>query len=106
MSKKEMLDLMRLLSALESWAMSRSERLPSYLHEQIANSTETLEGYILESNPYEGLYQDAEGTIPVTAVGQPVGLVVDPFSNVFVQHDPEHRPHAVKFGRPAEEDKP
>ena len=55
MTKKQMLDLMRLLSALESWAMSRSERLPSYLHEQIANSTETLEGYILESNPYEGL---------------------------------------------------
>jgi len=27
MTKKEMLDLMRLLSALESWAMSRSERL-------------------------------------------------------------------------------
>ena len=58
-----------------------------------------------KSNPFEGLYQDAEGTIPVTAVGQPVGLVVDPFSNVFVQHDPEHRPHAVKFGHPAEEDK-
>lgn len=34
MSKKEMLDLMRLLSALESWAMSRSERLPDYLHLQ------------------------------------------------------------------------
>ena len=51
MTKKQMLDLMRLLSALESWAMSRSERLPSYLHEQIANSTETLEGYILEGKP-------------------------------------------------------
>ena len=51
MTKKEMLDLMRLLSALESWAMSRSERLPEYLHEQIANSTETLEGYILEGKP-------------------------------------------------------
>ena len=48
MTKKQMLDLMRLLSALESWAMSRNERLPDYLHEQIANSTETLEGYILE----------------------------------------------------------
>lgn len=56
MSKKEMLDLMRLLSALESWAleswaMSRSERLPDYLHEQIASSTEALEGYILEGKP-------------------------------------------------------
>ena len=50
-NKKQMLDLMRLLSALESWAMSRSERLPDYLHEQIANSTEALEGYILEGKP-------------------------------------------------------
>lgn len=51
MSKKEMLDLMRLLSALESWAMSRSERLPDYLHEQIASSTDVLERYILEGKP-------------------------------------------------------
>ena len=51
MKKKQMLDLMRLLSALESWAMSRRERLPDYLHEQIANSTEALEGYIFESKP-------------------------------------------------------
>ena len=51
MTKKQMLDLMRLLSALESWAMSRRERLPDYLHEQIANSTETLERYILEGKP-------------------------------------------------------
>lgn len=25
-------------------------------------------------NPFEGMWQDAAGTIPVTAVGQPVGL--------------------------------
>ena len=36
-------------------------------------------------NPFEGLYQDAEGTIPVTAVGQRVGRCVQPFGTVFVQ---------------------
>ena len=51
MTKKQMLDLMRLLSALESWAMSRSERLPDYLHEQIAAVTETLEQHILVGKP-------------------------------------------------------
>lgn len=51
MTRKEQLDALRLLSALESWAMSRSERLPDYLHEQIAAVTETLERYILEPIP-------------------------------------------------------
>jgi hypothetical protein len=51
-----------------------------------------------KSNPFEGLYQDAEGTIPVTAAGQPVGRFVDPLGNVFVQHDPERLPNAVTFG--------
>ena len=48
MTKKEMLDALRLLSALESWAMSRSERLPDYLSEQLTSTAETLERYILE----------------------------------------------------------
>ena len=61
MTKKEMLDLMRLLSALESWAMSRSERLPDYLHEQIANSTEALEGYILEGKPHDPIRNHSDG---------------------------------------------
>lgn len=51
MNKKEMLDLMRMISALESWAMSRSERLPDYLHEQIGSGTEMLERYILGDKP-------------------------------------------------------
>ena len=51
MNKKEMLDLLRLLSALESWAMSRSERLPDYLSDQIVSASGTLETYILEGKP-------------------------------------------------------
>lgn len=51
MTKKEILDQLRLLSALESWAMSRSERLPDYLCEQIASVSKVLEEYILEGEP-------------------------------------------------------
>ena len=49
MTKPEMLALMRLLSALESWGMTHKEmRLPDYLLEDIANHVERLEKYILE----------------------------------------------------------
>ena len=44
-----MLDVLRLLSALESWAMSNKEmRLPDYLHEDITKSVERLEDHILD----------------------------------------------------------
>lgn len=49
MTKKQMLDLMRLISALESWAMSdRNTRLPDYLTDDIARSVEILEQEILK----------------------------------------------------------
>ena len=48
MTRKEMLDALRLLSALESWAMSHGKPLPDYLSEQIISTAETLERYILE----------------------------------------------------------
>lgn len=52
MTKKEMLDLMRLLSALESWALSRAEsQLPDYLHEQLGLSVDLLEREILGTTP-------------------------------------------------------
>ena len=49
MSKKEMLDLLRLLSALESWAMADKDKcLPDYLHEDISRLVTLLEGEILK----------------------------------------------------------
>lgn len=52
MNKKEMLDLLRLLSALESWALSRKDGpLPEYLHDQISSSVEVLENGILGEKP-------------------------------------------------------
>lgn len=48
MNKKEMLDLLRLLSALESWALSRKDGpLPEYLHDEISASVALLEKGIL-----------------------------------------------------------
>ena len=47
MTKKQILDMLMLLSALESWSMSRSDRLPDYLCDGIANTTDALVKEIL-----------------------------------------------------------
>ena len=36
MTKEQMLDLLMLLSALESWTFATKERLPDYLHDQLS----------------------------------------------------------------------
>ena len=48
MTTKELLNLMRLLSAMESWAMSQQTRLPPYLHEAIDRNMKLIEAKILE----------------------------------------------------------
>jgi hypothetical protein len=48
MNKEEALAAIKLLSALESWAMSQSARLPDYLHEDLCRSMEVLERIVLE----------------------------------------------------------
>ena len=48
MTKPELLAVMRLLSALESWSFSMRERLPDYLHEDLCKSLEVLEREILK----------------------------------------------------------
>ena len=50
MTKPEAIQALKLLSALESWAMSQRERMPDYLHEDIQTSMEVLERIILETN--------------------------------------------------------
>jgi hypothetical protein len=51
MTKEEALQAIKLLSALESWAMSQSARLPDYLHEDLQRSMEVLEKIVLEKKP-------------------------------------------------------
>jgi hypothetical protein len=49
MTKEEALAAIKLLSAMESWAMSQSTpRLPDYLHEDLGKSMEVLEKIVLE----------------------------------------------------------
>ena len=51
MTKEEALQAIKLLSALESWAMSQSARLPDYVHEDLCKSMEVLERFVLEEKP-------------------------------------------------------
>jgi hypothetical protein len=49
MTKEEALQAIKLLSALESWAMSQAARLPDYIHEDLTRSMEVLERIVLET---------------------------------------------------------
>ena len=48
MSKQEVLNVIKLLSALESWSFAEKHRLPDYLHEQITASIELLSKEVLK----------------------------------------------------------
>ena len=48
MDKKDLLALMRLLSALESWSFSVGQMLPDYLLDDLAKFTSLLEDQILK----------------------------------------------------------
>ena len=50
MDKKDLLALMRLLSALESWSFSAGQRLPDYLLEEVSRMTGLLEDDILKES--------------------------------------------------------
>ena len=48
MTKQQMLDVIKLLSALESWGFVAECNLPDYLHEQITASIELLSKEVLK----------------------------------------------------------
>ena len=48
MTKEEALRIIKLLSALESWAFSTKNPLPDYLHEDLCLTVEKLEAIVLE----------------------------------------------------------
>jgi len=50
MTRQEALAAIKLLSALEVWAMSQSARLPDYVHEDLTRSMEVLERIVLKDN--------------------------------------------------------
>jgi hypothetical protein len=51
MNKEEALAAIKLLSAIESWAMGQAARLPDYVHEDLTRSMEVLERILLKDNP-------------------------------------------------------
>lgn len=48
MTKEDALKLIKLLSAMESWALSQQTRLPDYLHEDLCSAVEVLDKIVLE----------------------------------------------------------
>lgn len=48
MNKEQALGMLMLLSAMESWSFALKERLPDYLHENLATNMEILANIILE----------------------------------------------------------
>jgi hypothetical protein len=48
MSKEDAIRLIKLLSAMESWAFSTKTPLPDYLHEDLTIAVEKLEKIVLE----------------------------------------------------------
>jgi hypothetical protein len=50
MTKEQALNLIKLLSALESWSFSTKERLPDYLHDDLCVHVKVLEEIVLEQN--------------------------------------------------------
>lgn len=50
MSKEEALTIIKLLSALESWAYGTKSMLPDYLHDDLCVAVKKLEKIVLENN--------------------------------------------------------
>lgn len=48
MSKEQLLELIKLLSALESWSFSAGQRMPDYLFEKIDKAMDELTKEILK----------------------------------------------------------
>ena len=51
MTKEDALNIIKLLSALESWSFSAKCDLPDYLHHNLCTAIETLQLIILEKKP-------------------------------------------------------
>ena len=51
MTTIELIGLIKLLSAIESWAMSQKEPLPDYLHDDISEALTNLTDQILKKVP-------------------------------------------------------
>lgn len=51
MTKQDKIDIMMLLSALESWGFSTKIEFPDYLHKRLAEIVEKLNNEVLDGKP-------------------------------------------------------
>ncbi len=51
MTKSVALEIIKLLSALESWSFAESHRLPTYLQEKLSDAIDTLAAEVLKDTP-------------------------------------------------------
>jgi hypothetical protein len=58
MTKEEALAAIKLLSAMESWAMSQPAHIPDYLHEELCKSVEVLERILLKEELERGILKE------------------------------------------------
>ena len=49
MDKKDALQMLMLLSAIESWSLVDNHKLPDYLHENLSETMEKLAKLVLET---------------------------------------------------------
>lgn len=57
MTLKELLDMLQLLSAIESAMLMSNARMPDHLHDQLAETINTVRGYILKQGIYTEEYR-------------------------------------------------
>ena len=48
MTKEQILEVIKLLSALESWGFANGQRLPDYLHDRLIDSVDVLSAEVLK----------------------------------------------------------
>ena len=48
MTKQDYLDIIKLLSAMESWAFAQGKMMPDFLHEQLHQTMAALEKEVLK----------------------------------------------------------
>lgn len=79
------------VSAIEMFGRS-SIRLPQVLGDSFSTIIRNLfanneQGFVYDPNDLTTLFQDAAGTVPVTGVGQPVGLILDKSKGLTLDSD-------------------
>jgi hypothetical protein len=77
MTKPEMLRVLRLLSALESWCMAQDKMPPDYLFDQMSELSDRIEGYVLEgvNEPRETHCYICHEPLPCATHGTPTRLL-------------------------------